>query len=180
MSMDDYNRGYQSGWSGVATGPPRSAVEMVGRWNAESDRQRMTRVHSSAPAGSDSVDVGVNGLLVLAAICGAAIGWLIQKSLVGGVIGATAAVLGSIALAWCLIWTCRVVAWVFRPIPATRVAILGAVGAVGLQWALGLMLGRIAFMSPIYVAIHGALGLLLAAGTVRVAVAPFRALARRA
>jgi hypothetical protein len=179
MSIDDYNRGYQGGWSGVATGPPRSAAEMAGRWNADLDRRRISQMNSPATRQADGEEGGVNGLLVLVAILGGMVGWSLRTSAVGASLGATVAVLGTIALTWLLISACRVTAWIFRPIPAFRVAGLGAAAAVGLQWALSADLGPIGLPGPVIVAIHGALAFLLVAATVRIVLAPFRAMTRR-
>ncbi len=177
MSLDDYNRGYQSGWTGIATGPPRSAAEFVGHWNGQDERRRASMPPVSSGASSGGSD---NGHLVLAALFGAAAGGLYTMSFLGAIPGAVAGILAMIVLVWVVSRVTRLLVWIFGPIPVLKVALLGGAATVTARWVYVTQFDGLLLMGPVGVGMTGALTSLMIAAAVRITLAPFFLIARRA
>lgn len=177
MSYEDYNRGYQSGWSGVSKGPPRSAAEVVGHWNAQDDRRRFQM--GGGPVSGYAGEGPGNGHLVIAGLVGGAVGMLYFKAVPGALPGALAGVLTMKALERLAVWSSRALGWIFRPVPVKRVAIGGALAAVAAPWLLGMGREPSLSASTATIGAAGALTSLAFAAVVRMSLAPIVYLFRR-
>lgn len=175
MSIDDYNRGYQAGWSGISTGPPRSAAELAGYWNG----QQAQRIPQSQGSVAYVGDGGGNGHLVIAALVSGAAFGLYTRSFLGGLAGAVAGWFAMAALTALVVRAFGILAWIYRPIPKMKVALLCGTAGVVAHWGLAAYIPSLWRFSPASAGVDAALAGLLLAGSARVAVAPFAYLARR-
>ncbi|AMV36450.1 hypothetical protein [Planctomyces sp. SH-PL62] len=178
MSIDDYNRGYQAGATGWYTGPPRSAAEMVGRWNAEADRQRWQQSASSGPPGPSGGGGDSIGGPVWAGLIGALAGGLASQSWIAAIASGVAAGFAWPLVVIALIGLLRALAWVFGGLPKMKLVTSGA--SCGLTvWVLleGFAHGQ-TVLGPVGAAVGGAVAALGLGMAACVLLVPFRALAR--
>lgn len=184
MSYDGYNRGYQAGYSGWSTGAPQSALEVVGYWNGQADRDRAAQrtTPNSGGGGEGSIWGVAMAVGLIAALTAGAFGGVSGGLYAGIVAAAVAGVACAGATAAVLLATLGVftaIAWIFGPLPKIRLAMIGGLCGVVARWALASGLSTHPGEELIAGAMVGAVALILAGAACRVALAPILLFVRR-
>jgi hypothetical protein len=134
---------------------------------------------SGSPSAGAAGGGAENGHYVIAGLVAGAAGILYTGSILGSIPGALAGVLAMKVLVWAGALLIRLLAWIFRPIPVFKLALLGAAGALVLQWAFREQIGGMMYMGPVMVGLSGAFFCLQVAVVARIILAPIFMIARR-
>ncbi len=187
MSQDGYNRGYQAGYTGWSTGTPQSALEVVGYWNGQADRDRQAQQLPTYSGGGGSGGEGsiwgvAAGLGILAALVAGIFGGVVggfYAAAVASVLAGVAAAAATAAVLFATLGILTAIAWIFGPLPKFRLAMLGGIGGAAVQWAGATGLSAHPIGDLLGWAMLGAVALVLAGAACRVALAPVLLLVRR-